>query len=273
MGNKKLVDEFIDFIPLYNEPKKVILIFAYHFLIFLLIMASLYFITSYFWIFAIPESFLLTTISNVPFIYMLIYSDNIRDKYLKKYKKDPWQHFFLHYSYTSPFGAAALYFPLMLKTDYLLPVIIKLPQNFLTKTLFPIYIAIPLGLIILILGLLIIRISQDFDTDIGNYLHVMSPAKSRVLRGGIYNFIRHPRFLSRILLSLSLGIFANNLLAILVALVHFIPYYIFMIVLDKQLVRIYGEEIRQYQENTTYLLPKIKNWKKFAKIVILGENK
>jgi len=199
---------------------------------------------------------------------MLIYSNNLREKYLKKYKNNPWQHFFLYYSYTSPFGAAALYFPLMLKTNYLLPSIINLPQNFLTKNLFPIYVAIPFGLILFVIGLLIIRISENFDTDIGNYLHVMNPDKSRILRGGVYSYIRHPRFLSRIILSISLGIFANNLLAILVALVHFIPYFIFMIALDKQLIRIYGEEIKQYQENTPYLLPKIKNWKKFAKIII-----
>ncbi|RKY50504.1 MAG: hypothetical protein DRP92_07855 [Candidatus Neomarinimicrobiota bacterium] len=267
---KNIVDEFIDFVPLYKDLKKVALIFIYHFLIFVSIIFLLYVVTSYFPFLAIVEAFLLSTISNGPFIYMIINSDKIREKYLRKYRDNPWQHFFMHYSYTSPFGAAALYFPLMLKTDYLLPPIIDLPQNFLTKTFFPIYIAIPLGTILLVFGLLIIRVSQNFDTDIGNYLHVMCPDKSRIPMKGIYELIRHPRFLSRLVLSVSLGIFANNLLSVLVALAHFIPYYIFMVILDKQLVRIYGKEIEQYQKKTPSLLPRIRNWKRFAKVIIYG---
>jgi protein-S-isoprenylcysteine O-methyltransferase Ste14 len=268
MGEKKLIDEFIECVPLYTNWKKVLIIYIYHILIFIAIMISLYKITSYNWLLSIPEAFLLTVISNGPFIYMLIKNNKIRQKYLKKYKKHPWHQFYLRYSYTSPFGAAALYFPLTVKTDYFLPEIIQLPSNTITQTLFPIYLALPFAITLLIIGIIIINNSQDFDTDIGNYLHIMNPDKKRVLRKGIFEYIRHPRLLSRLILSISLAVFANNILAILIAIFHFIPYYIFMIILDKQLERIYGEEIKKYHEKTPYLIPKIKDWRKIVHNVL-----
>jgi protein-S-isoprenylcysteine O-methyltransferase Ste14 len=267
MGEKKIIDEFIECVPLYNKWKQVLIIYIYHILIFIAIMFSIYKITSYNVFFSIPLAFFLTVISNGPFIYILIKNNKIREKYLKKYKKNPWQHFYLRYSYTSPFGAGALYLPLTVKTDYFLPEIIEMPSNYLTQTLFPIYISLPITITLLLVGIFIINNSQDFDTDIGNYLHIMNPDKNRVLRNGIFEYIRHPRLLSRLILSFSLAFFANNILALLIAISHFIPYYIFMIVLDKQLVRIYGEEIKNYQKNTSYLIPKIKDWKKIIKRV------
>jgi len=265
MGEKQDFDIFLKHVTLYDVWYTALFVYTYHFIIFICIMASFWLISTYYWWAAIPAVFASTCISNFPFIYMFINSDSIREKYPKKYKKLPWQHFWLHYSYTSPFGAAALYFPLMLKTDYFLPKIVNLPSNYFTNSLFPIYVAIPLGVIICIIAALLMSPSQNFDSDMGNYLHIMQPDKNRLLRGGIYKYIRHPRFLCRLIMSMGFAILANNLLAILVSITHFIPYLMFMIVLDKQLIRIYGEDVRNYIKNTPAFIPKYTNWKLFTK--------
>jgi len=268
MGDKTDLDVFLEHVTLYNVWYKALLVYLYHFIIFIFIIASFWLISSNYWWVAIPAVFTSTCISNFPFIYMFIRSDKIREKYQKKFKKLPWQHFWLHYSYTSPFGAAALYFPLMLKTDYFLPKIVNLPSTFFTNSLFPIYVAIPLGIIICIIAILFMSPSQNFDGDMGNYLHIMLPDKNRLLRGGIYKYIRHPRFFCRLILSIGFGILANNILAILAAIIHFIPYYMFMIVLDKQLIRIFGEDVKKYIKNTPAFIPRYTNWKMFSKELI-----
>jgi protein-S-isoprenylcysteine O-methyltransferase Ste14 len=258
---------FVEHVPAYTIWYKTLFLFSYHFIIFLCFMIFLLWASSTFWMAILPLQLMTTSISNVPFMYMFKHSDSIRKKYTTSKKRFPWQSFWLHYSYTSPFGCAALYFPLLLKTDYFLPKVISLPSNFFTNTLLPQYIALPVSIIIVIIGILLVGPSKDYDGDMGNYLHIMSPEKKRALQDGIYQYIRHPRYLSRLILAIGFGFFANNLLAIGAALTHFIPYYVFMKISDKELIRMFGDDIKQYQRDVPALLPKYENWKLFSKLL------
>lgn len=261
------VDIFIDYVPLYKKASKALIMFIYHFLIFLALITTFLFIASKIWYVAIPLALIGTCLANIPFIYMFVNYQKIREKYTKSNLKHPWQKFWLHYSYSSPSGAAALYFIFFLKTDYFLPSIIDYPTNIFTKTLFPIYIAIPIGIIIVIYSWLIIRKSQNFDGDTGNYLHLIDPNKNRVLKDGLYKYMRHPRFFTRFTIAIGLGFLANNLLAIFVALFQFIPYFSCVIVLDKKLGVIFGDEVKKYIRVTPSFIPKFRNWKDYVKVL------
>jgi hypothetical protein len=120
MKNEDDFDVFLENFPVFKT-KKAMLIFVYHFVIFLLIMIILWIIRQNFWIFAVPVQFIVACGANVPLIYVLKNFDKIRERYLMKYEKYPWQHFLFNYSYTSSFGAAALYFPFLLVNYDFLP--------------------------------------------------------------------------------------------------------------------------------------------------------
>lgn len=273
MEEKSNMDVLFENVPALNVGYTAILTYMYHFIIFLLILISFWWTTSLIWIAALPIQIILTSVSNIPFIYIAENYEKIRKKYIKKYKKNTWQHFWYHYSYTSPFGAAALYAPLMLKTDYFLPVIIPLPSNVLTKTLFPLYIALLLSILFILIGLLIIRSSQDHDRDMDIYINVMEPGRRKLFTNGIFRHTRHPRLLSRIVISIGFGIFANNILAIFASILHFIPYYIYMKAEDMESKKYFGKTAEVYQKNVAPLFPKYGNWKKFIKLLITKDVK
>jgi len=260
-------DVFIENFPVFKT-KRTILIFAYHFFIFLLIMISLWLIRSNFLILILLAQFLITLCANVPLIYVLKNFDIIRTKYLQKYEKYPWQHFLFHYSFTSPFGAAALYSPLLLINYDFLPSTIQLPSNLITNNLFPFYVSLPLGIIVILFGLLLDKPAGDYDRDRDLYIYMIYPYKSRIFKEGIYRYIRHPRLLLRYTVSFGIALIVNNLLAISVSLIHFIPYAVYVYTVDNELSRRFGDEFRSYKDKVPALVPRYGNWKKFLKLII-----
>ncbi len=268
MGKKDDFDVFLENFPAFKT-KKAILIFVYHFIIFLVIMFAFWHIRQNYWILTIPAQFLITLGANVPLIYIIKNFDKIREKYLKKYKEYPWQRILFHYSYTSPCGAAALYSPLLLINYDFLPTSIQLPSHFMTNNLFPFYISIPLGIFVIIFALLVDKPAGDHDRDRDLYIYLIYPQQSRTVKEGIYQYVRHPRLIIRYSLSLGIALIVNNLLAISVSVVHFIPYAIYIYTSDKELLRRFGEEYKSYREKVPILIPKYGNWKKFLKMVFL----
>ena len=264
MEEKSDAEIFIEHVPAYTIWYKVILIYLYHFIIFILVMTIFWWISSSFFIGILPLQFIIACGANFPFIYMFKNIDKIR----KKYRKNSWQRFFFHYSYTSPLGSATLYTPLLLITyEYPDFQIINMPSHFITTSLLSIYITLPLGLIFIIFGVLLARASQGYDGDMHSYLLVMCPERIKIFREGIYQYIRHPRFLCRFITALGIGIIANNLLAIGVVLIHFVPYYLWMKVLDKGIVKTYGNDIKVYQKEVPALIPKFYNLKNYFKLL------
>ena len=269
MGDNTDMDLFLKNVPAFTVLHKALLTYIYHFIIFLLILFSLWLVTSNFLIAAIPGQFLAASVSTVPFIYIAKNFDKLREKYLKKYPKYPWQHLWYHYSYTSPFGAAAFYFPLFFISYDFLPSIFDLP-TYIVKYKFPFLSSIPLGIFFIIIGLLLVKPSQNHDRDMDVYISMMKPKNSPIIKDGLYQYIRHPRFLSRLIISLGFGIIANNIFAIILSITHFLPYYALIRTEDKELIRRYKEEAVDYHRKVPALFPKFGNWRRFFRFVVLG---
>lgn len=268
MNKKSDEDLFLEYVPLYNTGYKIILIYLYHMMIFSLALFFFWYSTSYIFLASLIVEFALSCGANLPFIYMFNNSDKIRKKYIRKKTKNPWQGFFLKYSYTSPLGCAAFYTPLLLKQNlFFIEPIISLPDNFFTINIFPEYFAITLGFIFIFLGYKIAINSQGFDGDMHSYLHIINSDEKRIIRRNIYKYTRHPRFLCRIISAFGIGIIANNLLAIFVVIIHFIPYLFWMHTMDIEYRRSYGKKIEKYQNQVPALIPYIKNWKKTLELL------
>lgn len=272
MGDKTDMDIFLENVPALTVGYKSLLTYLYHFIIFILVLAFLWWISSYYLLASFPAQFLVASGSTVPFMYIAKNFDKLREKYLKKYKKLPWQHFWFQYSYTSPLGCAAFYFPLFFITYDLdfLPFIKSLQYASVANIHFPYYSSIPIGIFVVIIGLLLVRPSQDHDRDMDAYVYIINPEKNHILKVGLYQYIRHPRFLSRLVITIGFGILANNLIAIGIAITHFLPYYVLIKVEDKELIRRYGNEAREYQKKVPALFPKFGNWKKFMRFIFIG---
>ena len=267
MEKKNDAEIFLEYVPDYTIWYKIILIYLYHFIIFILVIAFFWWVSSNYFIGILLIQFLISCGANIPFIYMYKNIDKIQDKYRRKNEKNPWQRFFYRYSYTSSLGCAALYSPLLLIT-YKQPSfqIINIPPRIITTSLLPIYITIPLALILIIFGVLLSKASQGYDGDMHSYLYVMCPNRIKIFREGIFQYIRHPRFLCRFITALGIGIIANNLFAIGVVLITFIPYFMWMKVLDKGL-KSYEIDIEVYQHKVPALIPRYSNWNYFFRLI------
>lgn len=223
---------------------------------------------------ALIGEFIIVYIGILPYRYISINIEKLREKYRKKYGKLAGQYFWFNFeSYTIPLLSSSLYFPLLLIT-YENPSfqIINMPSNIITISLFPIYITIPTGIIIIILGFLIQNPSGGFSPDIEIYLHMLFPEKGKLLTNGIYKYIRHPRYLGRGFIAVGLGVIANNILAIFVGVIHFFVFCSLIRPEDNELSIRFGNEFLNYKKNVPALIPKYGNWKKFLRFIFLKEN-
>jgi protein-S-isoprenylcysteine O-methyltransferase Ste14 len=223
---------------------------------------------STFWLAMLPAQFLITSGANIPLILALKNFDKIRAKYQKKYKKHIWQHFLLRHSFTSPLGAAALYLPLLLINYDFIPSFARLESHFLTNSLIPFYMSIPLGIIVIIFALSLVKLSGEHDRDMDLYMYMIDPYKNRIIKEGIYRYIRHPRILIRFTLSFGFALIANNLLALSISFVHFMPYTVYFLISDNELGRRFGDEFKSYRRNVPALFPKYGKWRKFIRLII-----
>jgi protein-S-isoprenylcysteine O-methyltransferase Ste14 len=150
-----------------------------------------------------------------------------------------------------------------------LPVFIRLPSHFMTSSLLPFFISIPLGLFIVIVGLLMRRPSGGFGPDVESYLYLLYPEKGNLITDGIYRYIRHPRYLGRGLIAIGFGVLANSIIAVLVGLIHFLIFSSLIYSEDKELFMRFGDDFKKYKKRTPALLPKYGNFKDFARYVFI----
>ena len=207
---------------------------------------------------------------SLPYIYMAKNSEKIRNKYTKKYGKLASQYFwFKYHSYIIPLQSAGLYMPLLLVQYDFLPFTIKMPSHFITNNIFPYYVSIPLGVIITIFGIMIIKPSISYvDNVVGNRLHLIYPEKSELITNGIYKIIRNPQYLGRGVIAIGLGVFVNNVLAIVVGLIHFLSFYVIIPAEDKEMERRFGESFKKYKKSVPAILPRFKDLNNFSRLVL-----
>ena len=275
MGDDKSGGEiFLEHMPVLTVWYKVVILYIFQILIFILSMTFFWFISSKFLAASLIAEFTIVFCGTFPYRYMAIKIDKIRDKYIKKYGKLAGQSLWLRYeSYTIPLLSSSLYFPILLINYEFIPRIIDLPSHFITNSLFPYYIAIPLSVVVLFIGLSVRTPSGGFGPDVETYLYLLYPEKGELITGGLYKYIRNPRYLSRGFYSIGLGILANNILAIGVGFVHFIVFSSLIFPEDKELHRRFGKDFLEYKKQVPALIPKIGNWIKIAKFITKKDKK
>jgi len=217
IGKKILIEKLPDL----TIPHKAFLAYGFQFLILFLLFVFFWWISSFVWYGALIGISILSFFATFPLIVFTRNIEKIRDKYRKKYKDLAYQKIWYRYFiYIVPASYSSLWFIILLKTDYFLPAVISLPENFMTISILPIYFALSLGIIITIFGFLVGRPSGGFDVDIDCYIYLVYPEESRKIEGGFYQFIRHPRYLSRGLVGLGLAVIANCWIAIGCAIIE-----------------------------------------------------
>jgi protein-S-isoprenylcysteine O-methyltransferase Ste14 len=96
--------------------------------------------------------------------------------------------------------------------------------------------------------------------DSGSECH--EPSNESQMFGGIYNHIRHPQTLGEISWFIAVPLFVNSFLLLLINGVFLLIYIPIMVyVEEKDLIRRFGDEYRDYQKRTGALFPKLKKSK------------
>lgn len=272
MNNNNDFELFLRYSPDFGIWYKVILIFLFQLLIFISIMIFFWWISSTYLLGALLGEFIIVFPGTLPYRYMFKNSNSIREKYLKKYDKLAGQAFWYHYeSYTIPMISAAFYLPLLLKTDYFLPAIINLPAHVITNTLFPAFVALPIGIFFVILGFIIRSASKGYGWDEDHYLYMIYPDEGKLILEGIYQYIRHPRFLSRLIIGIGFGFIANNILAFGVVFVHFFTFYTMLKSEDEELIKRFGNDVIKFHRDIPGIIPRKGKIKKFIKYIFEGD--
>lgn len=257
-----------DNLPDLKIKPKTIKIYFFNILFFILILFFLWKISTQFWFGALIGQLIITIIAVAPLIYLTTKIPVIRKKYREKYKKRAFQRLFYRYLLITQVPTfISFYFPLVLKTDYFLPNILALPEHSYMKSIFPIYVALPLFIIFLLIGFLVRRPSGGFNIDFESCIFLMYPEKGKIIKQGIYRYIRHPRYLGRVFVSLSFGFFANNVIGLGVSIIHFSAFIVYSYFEDKELRQRFGEEYITYYKSVPGYIPKFSDWRFFIKEV------
>ena len=266
MADDKNVEFFMKHMPLLKNNKKIIILYSAQFLFFIFLFFIFWWFTSKIFYYAIIIETIVIIIGTTPYRYLTLKSEAIRKKYLEKYASLAAQQLWLKFeSYTIPSMSSSLYFPIILKTDYFLPELVDYPSHILTNTLFPVYVALPLSIFIIFIGFKIRRPSGGFGPDVESYFYLLYPGKGTLLHKGTYRYVRNPSYLGRGLMAIGLGFFANNLLGIIVGLIHFIGFSSLIPSEGKELNRRFGTDYEIYKKNTPALIPKFGTWRPFLK--------
>jgi protein-S-isoprenylcysteine O-methyltransferase Ste14 len=111
------------------------------------------------------------------------------------------------------------------------------------------------GIIISILGIIIRCFA--FSTLGRFFTRTLREVDEHILvDNGIYNYIRHPRYLSDMMIFIGVSFGMGNLLSMISIPVMFIPVYIYRIHKEeKMLVEILGEKYISYKKRTKYIIP------------------
>jgi len=273
MSEKKDINILLEYIPIFTVWKKLLGLYVFQIIIFILLMILFWWISSLLFLGSVIGQLLISSILVIYFIYIANNSEKIKNRYRKRYGKLAGQKFWLNYlSYINPIVSAAFYFPLLLITYEFPPFqLIDIPPHIMSTSLLPIYFSLPIGIIIVIFGLLIRKPSGGYGVDVDSYLYMIFPEKSRLIKNGIYKYIRNPQYLCRGIIAIGFGFIANNINAILVGIIHFLSYCAIIPSEDKELIRRFGGEFKKYKKSVPALFPKYGNWKKFLKIIFVKQ--
>jgi methanethiol S-methyltransferase len=272
MTEKKGLDKLLKCVPDLKRPKKILFLYLTETILFIFIIFIYWFISSKVWYGAILIQAIVSSCLSLYYIVLANNAEKIRTKYLKKYDNLAGQKFWYHYqAYLFPIIAVAYYFPLFLYNYDFLPSVINMPEHFMTNSLFPFYISIPLGISVLLVGYFMKRHSQEhYGVDTDSYLYMIFPEEGKLIKNGMYKYIRNPQYISRGIMSFGFGVIANNIIAISVGLIHLVSYVAIIPAEDKELQRRFGDDFKIYKKKVPAIIPRFGNWKKFLKKVFIN---
>ena len=122
----------------------------------------------------------------------------------------------------------------------------------------PIYSDLLMGIIIfLIITIPCTIIMMKGVKDAGK--ESLQPSKETKMHGGIYNHIRHPQTTGEFPLFVAVAVLINSWFLVIIMIIWIILYSpIIMYYEEKDLIRRFGDEYREYQKRTGAFIPKIR---------------
>ncbi|MFX1249648.1 MAG: methyltransferase family protein [Promethearchaeota archaeon] len=104
-------------------------------------------------------------------------------------------------------------------------------------------------------------------------IYIVFPEEGNTVTSEIYSYIRHPMYTGDLFLAIGLALLKNNLLAIIIAFISFIPFSIGAKMEDRELIKRIGEVHQQYVNKTPAFLPYRRNIGNFLRFLFSLEKK
>jgi protein-S-isoprenylcysteine O-methyltransferase Ste14 len=135
--------------------------------------------------------------------------------------------------------------------------------------LLPRWAAIPLGLFLVVFGLLIRGSAMKgtgFSLGHAFGIYLVFPEDGILVDKEVYAYLRHPLSAGVICIAIGFGFIRNNMLAIMTALIYLIPILLEMKLEDDELIERFGDAHRRYMKATRGLFPR---WQDFGGLLKL----
>ena len=123
----------------------------------------------------------------------------------------------------------------------------------------PTWVAIPLGLFLVVFGLLLRRSAMTgsgFSVGHAFGVYLVFPEDGILVHKEVYAYLRHPLSAGVICIAIGFGFARNSVLAILTALIYLAPILVEMKLEDDELIERFGDAHRQYMKETRALFPR-----------------
>ena len=244
-------------VPEFRSSLKIMIIITIGLLIFLSIMIFFWWFDGLLWYGIFISQSIITLLASV----LIYFFTTMADKYKKKYGELAYRYFFFHIVILMLItGNAGIFHVLIVEGPALLPL----------------WLAIVFGIFFILMRFLFeLHLRNAGFDEIGHGLgiYMLFPEEGHQINSDIYSFVRHPMYAGDLYLALGFAFLKNNLFAFLIALIAFIPFVVAIKCEDKELIKRFGENHKQYIKETGAIIPHLKDLGKFLKFLFSKEKK
>jgi protein-S-isoprenylcysteine O-methyltransferase Ste14 len=140
------------------------------------------------------------------------------------------------------------------------------------ERLLPTWVAMPLGLLLVVFGLLIRRSAMAGGFSVGHAfgVYLVFPQDGKLVDKEIYAYLRHPLSAGIVCIAIGFGVARNSGPAILTALIYVVPILVQMKLEDDELTERYGDAHRRYMKETRALFPRWQDVGRLLRLVLSG---
>jgi protein-S-isoprenylcysteine O-methyltransferase Ste14 len=242
--DKESLRIFVDKVPDFRSPWKVLLIVGYILLLSALSAAFFFYIDRLVWYAPIVSQLAMAII--VAAISYLHFKKVAH--YRERYGRLAYRYYFYHLMVPYLVTWYACFFH---------PLFVSGP------TLLPWWVAVGLGMIFLLLCALANVHIERAGFAVATYgmdIYTVFPEEATAVYGEIYAYIRHPLYFALMCGGIGLGLLRNNWVALVVSLLQLIPALAAGYMEDKELIEREGEKHREYLRSTAALIPVRQIW-------------